>query len=42
MQRARNGGEEFAIFAQNRSDEALACAERLRRDVEATEVRTAL
>jgi diguanylate cyclase (GGDEF)-like protein len=39
---ARIGGEEFAIpLPKTDLDEALACAERLRRDVEAIEVRTA-
>jgi diguanylate cyclase (GGDEF)-like protein len=39
---ARIGGEEFAIpVPKTDLDEALACAERLRRDVEAIEVRTA-
>jgi diguanylate cyclase (GGDEF)-like protein len=39
---ARIGGEEFAILVPKTDlDEALACAESLRRDVEAIEVRTA-
>jgi diguanylate cyclase (GGDEF)-like protein len=39
---ARIGGEEFAIpLPKTDLDEALACAERLRRDVEAIKVRTA-